>query len=78
MHGSASLAPDWPVRKATPADDTARTARSGVVVETVDMSRPQRAQCAFYTKIRCTPHAEIKCHLYMGNKASKNHNGGVA
>ena len=46
MHVSATLlAPDWPVRKATPSDDTARTARSGTVVKTIFLSRPWRAQC---------------------------------
>ena len=36
MHVSAaSLAPDWPVRKATPSDNTERTALSGAVVETI-------------------------------------------
>ena len=36
MHVSAaSLAPDWPVGKATPSDNTERTARSGAVVETI-------------------------------------------
>ena len=29
------LAPDWPVHKATPSDNTERTARSGAVVETI-------------------------------------------
>ena len=41
----ASLAPDSSVRKATPSDITERTARSGAVVETIFLSRPQRAQC---------------------------------
>ena len=46
MHVSAaSLAPDWSVRKATPSDNTERTARSGAVVETIYLSRPRRAQC---------------------------------
>ena len=46
MHVSAtSLAPDRPVRKATPGDNTERTARSGAVVETIFLSRPRRAQC---------------------------------
>ena len=42
---AASLAPDRPVRKATPSDNTERTARSGAVVETLYLSRPHRAQC---------------------------------
>ena len=46
MHVSAaSLAPDWSVRKATPRDNTEKTARSGAVVETIFLSRPRRAQC---------------------------------
>ena len=46
MHVSAaSLAANWSVRKATPSDNTERTARSGAVVETTFLSRPQRAQC---------------------------------
>ena len=32
---AASLAPDSSVRKATPSDNTERTARSGAVVETI-------------------------------------------
>ena len=40
-----SLTPDWSVRKATPSDNTERTARSGAVVETIFLSRPWRAQC---------------------------------
>ena len=36
MHiSAASLAPDWSVRKATPSDNTERTAHSGTVVETI-------------------------------------------
>ena len=36
MHVSAaSLAPDWPAGKATPSDNTERTARSGAVVATI-------------------------------------------
>ena len=47
MHVSAaSLAPDSSVRKATPSDNTERTARSGAVVETIFLSRPRRAQCS--------------------------------
>ena len=42
---AASLAPDSSVRKATPSDNTERTARSGAVVETIFLSRPLRAQC---------------------------------
>ena len=42
---AASLAPDSSVRKATPSDNTERTARSGAVVETIFLSRPRRAQC---------------------------------
>ena len=46
MYGStASLEPDWPVRKATPSYDTARIARSGAVVETIIISWSRRAQC---------------------------------
>ena len=46
-HVSAtSLAPDWPVHKATPSDNTERTARSGAVVETIFLWRPRRAQCS--------------------------------
>ena len=46
MHVSAaSLAPDRPVRKATPSNNTERTARSGAAVETIFLSRPRRAQC---------------------------------
>ena len=45
MHVSAAwLAPDWPVRKATPSDNKERTARSGAAVETIFLSRPRRAQ----------------------------------
>ena len=45
MHVSAaSLAPDWPVHKATPSDNTERTACSGTMVETIYLSRPQHAQ----------------------------------
>ena len=42
---AASLAPDSSVCKATPSDNTERTARSGAVVETIFLSRPRRAQC---------------------------------
>ena len=42
---AASLAPDWPVHKATLGDNMERTAHSGTVVETTFMSKPQRAQC---------------------------------
>ena len=44
---AASLAPDSSVRKATPSDNTERTARSGAVVETIVLSRPRRAQCSW-------------------------------
>ena len=43
---AASLAPDWPVRKTTPSDNTERTARSGEVVDTIFLSRPRCAQCS--------------------------------
>ena len=42
---AASPAPDSSVRKATPSDNTERTAPSGAVVETIFLSRPRRAQC---------------------------------
>ena len=46
MHVSATwLAPDWPVCKATPSDNTERTARSIAVVEATFLSRPRHAQC---------------------------------
>ena len=46
MHVSAAtLAPDWSVRKATPTDNTERTALSGAVDETIYLSRPRHAQC---------------------------------
>ena len=46
MHVSAaSLAPDSSVHKATPSDNSERTARSGTVVETIFLSRPWRVQC---------------------------------
>ena len=54
-HVSAtSLAPDWPVHKATPSDNTERTARSGAVVETIFLWTPRRAQCT-------SPDAPLNC-----------------
>ena len=48
---AASLAPDSSVRKATPSDNTERTARSGAVVETIFLSRLLRAQCKIWPRI---------------------------
>ena len=60
---AASLAPDSSVRKATPSDNTERTARSGAVVETIVLSRPRRAQCNSLTAngslLAVSVHAEM-------------------
>ena len=62
MHVSAtSLTPDWPVCKVTPSDNTERTARSSAVVETIFLSRLQRAQCrrlVAEVPLFCEPHRQ--------------------
>ena len=63
---AASLAPDWPVCKATPSDNTERTARSGAVVETIFLSRPRRAQCT----IPNAPHVNVQGVPHMNQKNS--------
>ena len=58
--GRIATAPDSSVRKATPSDNTERTARSGAVVETIVLSRPRRAQCMTYsTMYNCGPNTEL-------------------
>ena len=61
MHVSAaSFAPDRPVHKATPSDNTERTARSGAVTETIFLSRPQHAQCRM-PPTPSSPHHLVSC-----------------
>ena len=71
---AASLAPDRPVRKATPSDNTERTARSGAVVETIFLSRPRRAQCSVWLTRRTIPQPQgVWATLYNDSNTCHPH-----
>ena len=73
MHVSAaSLAPDSSVRKATPSDNTERTARSGAVVETIFLSRPRRAQCSLRVILEIHYRSTQESKLNWDQMASRN------
>ena len=58
---ATSLAPDWPVHKATPSDNAERTARSGAVVETIFCGDHGVRSVAMGSKLKF--HCAVQVHL---------------